>query len=64
MPIEPLAALLGEEDLPGTPEELAVLGTRIEELLRLNGREWVIRNRQKLLREWAFIVDRAMIPTP
>ena len=64
MPTEALVALLGEEDLPGSPEELAVLGTRIQELIRLNGREWVIRHRQQLLREWAFIVDRAMIPSP
>ena len=64
MPTEALAALLGEEDLPGSPEELAVLGTRIQELIRLNGREWVIRHRRELLREWAFIVDKAVIRRP
>ena len=64
MPTEALAALLGEKDLPGTPEELAVLDTRIQELIRLNGREWVIRHRRQLLQEWAVIVDRAMIRSP
>ena len=64
MRIETLEALLGGEKLPGTPEELAILGTRIEELVRLNGREWVIRRRRQLVREWAYIVGRSFLRHP
>lgn len=61
MRIEKLATLLDKEDLPGSPEELAILGTRIEELIRLNGRQWVINHRRELIEEWAFIIERAVI---
>lgn len=61
MQIETIAALLDEEDLPGTPEELAVLGTRIEELIKMNGRQWVINHRRELIREWTFIIEQAVI---
>jgi len=61
MQIETITALLDKEDLPGTPEELAVLGTRIEELMRMNGKQWIIDHRQQLIREWEFIVQRAVI---
>ncbi len=61
MRIETIAALLDKEDLPGTPEELAVLGTRLEELIKMNGRQWVIDHRRKLIREWAFIIEQAVI---
>ena len=53
MRIETIAALLDKEDLPGSPAELAILGTRIEELVRLNGRQWVIDHRRELIQEWA-----------
>ena len=61
MQIETIAALLDKEDLPGSPEELAILGTRIEELARLNGQQWVIDHRRELIQEWAFIIERAVI---
>ena len=61
MRIETIAALLDKEDLPGSPAELAILGTRIEELVRLNGRQWVIDHRRELIQEWAFIIERAVI---
>ncbi len=56
-----IAALLNSEDLPGTPEELAILGTRLEELIRRNGRQWIIDHRRTLIAEWTLIVDRALI---
>jgi len=56
-----IAALLGSEDLPGTPKELTILGTRLEELIQRNGRQWVIDHRRKLIAEWTVIVDRALI---
>jgi hypothetical protein len=43
---------------------LAILGTRIEELVRLNGREWVIRRRQQFVREWAYIIGRSFLRHP
>ncbi len=61
MRIETIATLLGKEDLPGSPEELAILGTRIEELIRLNGRQWVISHRRELIKEWTFIIEQAVI---
>jgi len=61
MRIETLTTLLDKTDLPGTPEELAILGTRIEELIRINGEQWVIRHRRELIREWAFIIERSVI---
>jgi hypothetical protein len=61
MEIKMIAALLDSEDLPGTPKELAVLGTRLEELIQRNGRQWIIDHRRKLIEEWAVIVDRALI---
>jgi hypothetical protein len=64
MRIEEIATLLDQEDLPGSPEELAILGTRIEELVRLNGRQWVINHRRELIKEWAFIIEQAVIRHP
>jgi hypothetical protein len=64
MRIEEIATLLDKKDLPGSPEELAILGTRIEELIGLNGRQWVINHRRKLIREWAVIIERAVIRQP
>lgn len=61
MEIKMIAALLNSEDLPGTPEELAILGTRLEELIRRNGRQWIIDHRRTLIAEWTLIVDRALI---
>jgi len=61
MRIKTLETLLGGEKLPGTPEELAILATRIEELMRLNGREWVIRRRRQLVREWTYIIEQSLL---
>ena len=64
MSMDTLAALLGTDDLPGSETERAVLARRIEELARLNGEQWVIDHRRKLIREWAFIVERGIIQQP
>ena len=61
MEIKRISALLDSEDLPGTPKELAILGTRLEELIQRNGRQWVIDHRRNLIAEWTVIVDRALI---
>ena len=51
---EKLYDLLGTRDIPGKPEELEILSTRIKELLEMNGEEWVRDNRHKLLSEWEY----------
>ena len=53
--------LLGTQDIPGSEKELKILCTRITELVKLNGEEWVEENRQKLFDEWLYIVRRAII---
>ena len=53
--------LLGTRDIPGSGKELKMLCTRITELVQLNGEKWVEENRQKLLDEWTFIVQQAII---
>ena len=53
--------LLGTPDIPGSEKELKILCTRIAELVQLNGEKWVEENRQKLLDEWTYIVQQAII---
>ena len=54
MNLEKLYDLLGTRDIPGKPEELKILCTRIKELLEMNGEPWIRENRQKLLSEWEY----------
>jgi hypothetical protein len=50
--LDRLYAYLGTRDIPGEPEELARLATRLEELAAMNGENWVRMNRQMLLLQW------------
>jgi len=59
--LKKMYALLGTRDIPGSEKELKILCTRITELVKLNGEKWVEENRQKLLDEWTFIVQQAII---
>ena len=61
MPLETIAVLLGTDELPGTEAEQAVLAKRIEELVHLNGKQWVVDHRRELLREWTFIVAQGLL---
>ena len=54
MSIEELYDLLGTRNVPGTSENLKILCTRIDELLELNGEDWIRQNREKLLSEWEY----------
>ena len=54
MSLEKLFDLLGTRDIPGTPDELKLLAVRIRELVELNGEQWVRKNSQRLLSEWAY----------
>ena len=53
--------LLDTRNIPGSEKELKILCTRITELIQLNGEKWVEENRQKLLDEWTYIVQQAII---
>ena len=59
--LEKVFELLGTDDIPGSEKELGKLCIRIHELVDANGEDWVIKNRQKLLFEWDFIVREKVI---
>lgn len=59
--LEKVFDLLNTHNIPGSEEELKMLGIRIRELVEMNGEDWVRQNRQKLLDEWAYIVQQGII---
>ena len=61
MHLEKVMAILGIERMEGSPAELDVLCTRIGDLVRLNGEDWVKENRERLLREWDTILAMKLI---
>jgi hypothetical protein len=50
--LDRLHTYLGTRDIPGEPEALARLATRLDELAAMNGAGWVRANRQILLMQW------------
>ena len=61
MRMETVRDLLDQEHISGSPQEREVLCTRIGDLVRLNGENWVRANRERLLREWETIVRMKLI---
>ena len=59
--LEVVFKLLGTQNLPGSPKELEILCIRITELFQLNGENWILENRQKLIDEWYYIVRQGII---
>ncbi len=59
--LEKVFDLLGQSDIPGSAKELEKLCIRIHELVKANGEDWVIDNRQKLLSEWNYIIQHGII---
>jgi uncharacterized protein with von Willebrand factor type A (vWA) domain len=59
--LDKVCDLLGTRNLPGSDKELKKLCTRIRELVELNGKDWVMENRQKLLDEWEYIVRQGLM---
>jgi hypothetical protein len=53
--------LLKTCEIPGSDDQLKKLRIRVRELLELNGRDWVVANRQKLIDEWEYIVSRGLM---
>ena len=61
LPPETLYHLLGTTQIPGSPDELRKLCLRIGELVDMNGEDWVVENRNRLLREWVFAVRQGLV---
>ena len=59
--LEKVNDLLGNQEIPGSENELKMLCVRIRELVQMNGEEWVRQNSQKLLDEWDYIIRNKMI---
>ena len=59
--VEKVCDLLGARNIPGSEKELIKLCTRIRELVELNGKDWVMENRQNLLDEWEYIVRQRLM---
>jgi hypothetical protein len=59
--LDKVCELLGTAEIPGDEKELAVLRTRIGELLELNGEDWVRENRRMLLDQWQRVVEMKTI---
>ena len=53
--------LLNTREIPGSADELKKLCIRIRELVELNGKDWVVENRQKLLDDWSYIVREGLM---
>ena len=61
MHLEKVLQILEKESVDGSPSELDVLCTRIGDLVRMNGEDWVKANRERLLREWDTIRKMKLI---
>lgn len=61
LPLEKVSALLGKQNITGSEHELKILCARIQELVDMNGEDWVRQNRRKLLEEWEYIIRQKII---
>jgi hypothetical protein len=59
--LEKVYELLETAEIPGNEIEIDVLRTRIGELLKLNGEDWIRENRRMLLDQWRQIVEMKTI---
>ncbi len=60
LPLQTVFKLLGTQNIPGSPEELKILCTRISELVELNGEQWIRENRQTLIDQWYYILRQGI----
>ena len=58
---ETIYRLLGTRTVAGSDAELQKLFLRISELAAMNGEEWIVQNRERLLREWEFAVQNGLL---
>ena len=61
LPQETFYWLLGTRRIPGTDLDLQKLFLRISELVEMNGEEWIVQNRERLLREWEVAVQSGLL---
>ena len=61
MHLEKVLEILEKESVGGSPTKLEALCTRIGDLVRMNGEDWVKANRKRLLREWDTILKMKLI---
>ena len=61
LPPETVYRLLGTRRIPGNDVELQKLFLRISELAEMNGEEWIVQNRERLLSEWEFAVQSGLL---
>jgi hypothetical protein len=59
--LEKVCELLGTSAIPGNEREHRVLLVRMEELLELNGEDWIRENRRMLLDQWQRVVEMKTI---
>ena len=59
--LEQIGDLLGTHNIPGSEKEQKMLCIRIQELVKMNGENWIRQNRQKLLDEWTYIIRQEII---
>jgi len=55
--LEKVCELLGTTAIPGNEREHRVLVVRMEELLELNGEDWIRENRSVLIEQWRRVVE-------
>jgi hypothetical protein len=58
--LEKIMELLGKPHLPGSQEQLQVLSSRVQELVRLKGEAWVRDHRRDLLGQWRAALCRGV----
>lgn len=61
LPPKTVYRLLGTRSIPGTNVELQKLFWRISELAEMNGEDWIVQNRERLLHEWEFAVQSGLL---
>ena len=60
MSVKKLFDIFETDEIPGTRKELEILAIRIEELIRLNGEDWVRKNQKTLLNQWDFALKQGI----
>jgi len=59
--LEKVYALLDTDRLPGDVRQLRKLCIRIHDLAELNGEDWVVQHREKLIKEWQYALEKGLV---
>jgi len=60
-PLEKVYTLLDIDRLPGDVRQLRKLCIRIRDLVELNGEDWVVQHRGKLIKEWQYALEKGLV---